>query len=333
MEANTSKSKMRSSKMYAFAKSLLVLVILILIFSILSEPFRTVNNMVSIALSVAIYGVLACGISFVLICGGSDISIGSIVGLSGVFMGILIREGFDAVPAILLTMLCGAVLGGINGLMVTKMHMIPFVATLGTQYAYRGLTFIFSGGSSISIRTAARDEATLDFLKVLGSGKIFGTIPILIPVMFTFAIIVGIALSKTVFGRRIYATGSNPEAARLSGINTDFIMTAAYAISGLGSGLAGVMLTTRLLSAQPTAGTSYELEGIAASVIGGVSMMGGQGNIAGAVVGAFVIGVMRNGLNIMGINSYVQQVVTGLIIIGAVYLDITRRRKEEASKK
>ena len=331
MEARE-KKKFTSSKMFDFVKSLMVLVILIVLFAILSEPFRTVNNIINIALSVAIYGVLACGVSFVLISGGADISIGSTVGLTGVWLGLMIQSGMGAVPAILLTMAAGAFLGALNGLMVTKMHMIPFIATLGTQYIYRGLTYIFADGSSISIRTAARDEATLEFLRTFGSGRLFDRIPILIPVMFVFAIITGIILAKTVLGRRIYATGSNSEAARLSGINTDVIMTTAYAFSGLGAGLAGIMLTLRLQSAQPTAGMNYELEGIAASVIGGVSMMGGQGNIAGAIVGAFVIGVMRNGLNILGVNTYVQQVVTGLIIIGAVYLDIMRRRREEMRK-
>lgn len=324
--------KISSSKMLDFIKSLVVLVLLIILFAALSEPFRTVGNMVSIALSVSIYGVLACGVSFVLISGGADISIGSTVGLTGVVLGLLLRGGMAAIPAILVALVLGALLGVFNGFMVTKMHMIPFIATLGTQYAYRGLTYILSSGTSISIRDSARDSGTLEFLKTFGSGKVFNQIPILIPVMFAFAIITGIVLSKTVLGRRIYATGSNPEAARLSGISTDLIMMIAYGFSGLGAGLAGVMLTVRLLSAQPTAGTSYELEGIAASVIGGVSMMGGQGNIAGAIVGAFVIGVMRNGLNILGVNSYVQQVVTGAIIIGAVYIDIMRRRREEARK-
>lgn len=332
MQATDKKKKLTSSKMFDFVKSLMVLLILILLFAVISAPFRTINNMINIALSVAIYGVLACGMSFVLISGCSDISIGSTVGLTGVVLGMLIRAGFGPIPAILLTVLAGAFLGTLNGLMVTKMHLIPFIATLGTQYAYRGLTYILADGSSISIRTVAKDEATLNLLSTLGSGKIFNYVPILIPVMFAFAIITGVLLSKTVFGRRIYATGSNPEAARLSGINADRIITSAYAICGAGAGLAGVLLTTRLLSAQPTAGQSYELEGIAASVIGGVSMMGGQGNIAGAIVGAFVIGVMRNGLNITGVNPYVQQVVTGLIIIGAVYLDIMRRRREEAQK-
>lgn len=332
MENTNRKKNFASSAMGQFLKSLMVLVILVILFAALSSPFRSVNNMINIALSVAIYGVLACGVSFVLISGGADISIGSTCGLCGVILGLLLQSGWGAVPAILATLVAGAILGALNGLMVTKMHLIAFIATLGTQYAYRGLTYILSGGSSISIRNSVRDETTLKFLQTMGSGKIFGSIPILIPVMFVFAIITGIILSKTTLGRRIYATGSNAEAARLSGISTDLIMTIAYAFSGLGAALAGVMLTTRLLSAQPTAGTSYELEGIAASVIGGVSMVGGSGNIAGAIVGAFVIGVMRNGLNILGVNSYVQQVVTGLIIIVAVYLDLLRHRREEAKK-
>ena len=271
MEEKTMIKKFTSSKAYDFVKSLMVLVILLILFAVLSEPFRTASNMVSIALSVAIYGVLACGVSFVLISGGADISIGSTVGLTGVLFGLMVKSGMGPYMSIILTLAAGAFLGAINGFMVTKMHLIAFIATLGTQYAYRGLAYIFSDGTSISIRSVAKDERTIEVLQGFGSGKILNQIPVLILVMFIFAIITGVILSKTVLGRRIYATGSNMEAARLSGISTDFIMTTAYAFSGLGAGLAGVMLTTRLLSAQPTAGTSYELEGIAASVIGGVS--------------------------------------------------------------
>lgn len=305
---------------------------LLIIFSILSAPFRTVDNLIGITLQVAIYAVLACGISFVLIIGGGELSAGSTVGLTGVILGLTIAAGFPIWICFLLTLLSGAFLGAVNGFLVTKMHLIPFIATLGTQYMYRGFTYILSSGTSISIRQVVKSERDLSFLKVFGSGKIFDIIPMLTVVMIVFAVIVGIILSKTTLGRRIFATGSNVEAARLSGINTDLITTIAYMFSGIGAALAGIMLTSRLLSAQPTAGTGYELEGIAASVIGGVSMMGGQGTISGAVMGAFIVGVMRNGLNILGVNSFIQQVITGLIIIVAVYFDIMRRRNEANRK-
>ncbi|MEG1516126.1 MAG: ABC transporter permease [Clostridia bacterium] len=324
--------RIASSKFGSILGSMLGLIVLVLIFSVLSEPFRAVNNLVGITLQVSIYGVLACGIAFVLIIGGAELSAGSTVGLSGIVLGLLLQKGMPTLPSFILVLLCGAFLGAFNGFLVTKMHLIPFIATLGTQYMYRGFTYMLSAGTSISIRKVVSSEQTLEMLKNFGSGKLFGVIPMLTVVMFVFAVVVGIILSKTVLGRKIFATGSNVEAARLSGINTDRISIIAYAFSGIGAALAGIMLTTRLLSAQPTAGTSYELEGIAAAVIGGVSMMGGQGTISGAILGAFVVGVMRNGLNILGVNSFVQQVITGMIIIGAVYIDIMRRRREAKRK-
>jgi len=324
--------RVRSSKFASVLGSMMGLIVLIAIFALLSEPFRSLSNLVGITLQVAIYGVLACGIAFVLIIGGAELSAGSTVGLTGVLLGILLSKGLPVWMCFLLTLLAGAVLGAFNGVLVTRMHLIPFIATLGTQYMYRGFTYILSNGTSISIRNVTKSEEALGFLKGFGGGKLFEFIPTLSIVMLVFAVIVGIILSKTVLGRRIFATGSNVEAARLSGINTHRITVIAYAFSGVGAALAGIMLTTRLLSAQPTAGISFELEGIAAAVIGGVSMMGGQGTISGAIIGAFVVGVMRNGLNILGVNSFVQQVITGLIIIGAVYMDIMRRRSEAKRK-
>ncbi|MCD2491640.1 ABC transporter permease [Lacrimispora sp. NSJ-141] len=328
--SNSVKNKIARTKFANFLGSMAGLFGLIIIFSVLTRTFLTVDNFISICLSVAVYATLACGISFVLIIGGAELSAGSVVGVSGAVFCVSLRAGIPAFACILITLACGMLCGLFNGFLVTKMHLIPFIATLGTQYIFRGATYIISNGSSISVREVA-SEGDLPVLKFIGSGKILG-IPMLVYIMVICAIILSIVLSKTVLGRKIFATGSNVEAARLSGINTDKITTIAYMFSGGMAGLAGVMLTTRLLSAQPTAGMSFELEGIAASVIGGVSMMGGQGTIPGAVMGAFIVGIMRNGLNLMGVNTFWQQIITGVIIIVAVWADIMRRRRE-ASKK
>ncbi|QNM05253.1 ABC transporter permease [Qiania dongpingensis] len=328
--SNTVKNKITRTKFANFLGSMAGLFGLIIIFSILSRAFLTVDNVISITLSVAIYATLACGISFVLIIGGAELSAGSVVGVAGAIFCVSLRAGIPAWICIIITIGCGILCGLFNGFLVTKMHLIPFIATLGTQYIFRGATYIISSGSSISVREVA-SEGDLAGLKFIGSGKILG-IPMLVYIMVICAVILTIVLSKTTLGRKIFATGSNVEAARLSGISTDKITTIAYMFSGGMAGLAGVMLTTRLLSAQPTAGTSFELEGIAASVIGGVSMMGGQGTIPGAVMGAFIVGIMRNGLNLLGVNTFWQQVITGVIIIVAVWADIMRRRRE-ASKK
>jgi len=281
---------------------------------------------------VAVYATLACGVSFVLIIGGAELSAGSILGLSGVVFALTLRNGVPVLAAILLSIITGALCGIFNGFLVTKMNLIPFIATLGTQYMFRGLTQIFSGGNSVAIRSAA-SEADLGIIETIGSGKIFGFIPMPTIIMLIFAVILTVVLSTTTLGRKLFATGSNREAARLSGINTQLITIIAYSFSGLMAGIAGVVLTSRLLSAQPTAGIGYELEGIAASVIGGVSMMGGEGSVPGAVLGAFIIGVMRNGLNLLGVNVYWQNFVMGAIIILAVYFDLTRRRRELNNKK
>lgn len=323
--------KIRKSKFANVMGSMLGLIALIILFSFMAKSFLTVNNVISIALSVAIYATLACGISFVLIIGGAELSAGSVVGFIGALFAVMLGQGIPAGLCIVLGITGGALCGLFNGFLVTKMHLIPFIATLGTQYIFRGAAYLVSGGGSISVREAA-NENELPFLKYFGSGKILGYIPTLVIIMAVCAVVLTIVLSKTTFGRKVFATGSNVEAARLSGIRVQKITTLAYMISGAMAGLAGVMLTTRLMSAQPTAGMSYELEGIAASVIGGVSMMGGQGTIPGAVMGAFVIGVMRNGLNLVGVNNYWQQVIMGGIIIVAVWADIMRREKE-ASKK
>ncbi|MCI9487568.1 MAG: ABC transporter permease [Lachnospiraceae bacterium] len=328
---NSTFSKITKSKFANLLGSMIGLIALILVFSILSKAFLTVDNAISIALSVAIYATMACGISFVLIVGGAELSAGSIVGVSGVVFCVCLRAGIPGWICMFITVACGILCGFINGVLVTKLHLIPFIATLSTQYIFRGATQIISGGSSISVREVA-SEGDLEVLRFIGSGKVFGSIPMLVLIMIASAVVLGIILSRTTLGRKVFATGSNSEAARLSGINTGRITTTAYMFSGGMAGLAGLMLTLRLLSAQPTAGQSFELEGIAASAIGGVSMMGGQGTISGAVMGAFVVGVMRNGLNLLGINAFWQQVITGLIIIGAVWADIMRKRRESSKK-
>lgn len=323
--------RLRGSKFINIVGSMAGLFGLMILFALTSDVFLTTSNLLTITLQVANYAILACGVSFVLIIGGAELSIGSILGLSGVICALSIKSGIPVEAAILLALGTGILCGVFNGLLVTRLHLIPFIATLGTQYMFRGFTQILSNGTSISIREVASDRG-LKILEFIGAGKLLGFIPMPTVIMLIFAAILSVVLAMTTLGRKIFATGSNVEAARLSGINVNRITTIAYAFSGGMAGLAGVVLTSRLLSAQPAAGTGYELEGIAAAVIGGVSMMGGQGSIPGAVLGALIIGVMRNGLNLLGINSFWQMVVMGGIIIVAVYFDLMRRRREMSEK-
>ncbi|MDR1112244.1 MAG: ABC transporter permease [Bacteroidales bacterium] len=302
--------------------------ILMLVLSILTPNFFTASNLMTVTLQISVYALLACGIAYVLIVAGAELSAGSIVGLTGMCFVVGLKLGLPVVPSIIFGLLSGLACGLVNGFLVTKMHLIPFIATLGTQYVYRGFTNLLTTGTSVSVRALVTDE-WIKRLTFLGGGKVLGFLPVPTIVVFFFALVHHFILSKTILGRRIYAVGSNEEAARLSGINKDKVTIVAYCMSGLMAGVAGIMLTCRLMSALPTAGMSYELEGIAAGVIGGVSMMGGQGTIIGALLGALIIGVMRNGLNLIGVNTYWQMVFTGAIIIFAVFLDIIGRYRSE----
>ncbi|MCC8180864.1 MAG: ABC transporter permease [Planctomycetes bacterium] len=315
------------SKMGVF----LGLIILMVVISLMTPKFLTVNNLLVVTLQISVYALLACGVSYVLIVAGAELSAGSIVALSGMGFVVGLQFSLPVVPAIILGLIIAFLCGLLNGILVTKMHIIPFIATLGTMYIFRGFTQLLTTGTSVSVRALVSPEWN-NALKFLGGGRVFGFIPVPTIIVLVFVIIHYIILGKTTLGRRLYAVGSNPEAARLSGINIHRVIITAYCISGFMAGVAGLMLTCRLMSAQPTAGLMYELEAIAASVIGGVSMMGGQGTIQGAVLGAFIVGVMRNGLNLIGVNTYWQTVFTGAIIILAVYIDImSRYRKENAA--
>lgn len=309
-------------------KSLAGLILLIFAFAVLSPVFFTINNLFTVTLQMAIYALLALGISYVLLVGGAELSAGSVVGVTGMVFVLAMQSGFHVILAMVSALLTGIFCGFCNGFMVTKMRMIPFIATLGTQYIARGVTQLLSKGSSVSLRTAVPEEDIYRTLTFFGSGKIFGYIPMATVLVAVFYVIHRIILNRTGFGRKVYAAGSNVEAARLSGINSDRIIIGAYVISAVMATVAGLLLVMRVTTAQSTAGVGYEFEGIAASVIGGISMMGGEGNVTGCLIGAATLAVMRNGLNLLGINTFWQNIVTGIVIITAVYLDIRRRYKE-----
>lgn len=314
---------------------LAVLLLMVLVFAMTSKVFFTIDNAIVILLQVAIYGLMTFAMSFVLISGGANLSAGAVCGLAGMVTGLVIESAVQtggalvnfAIPLGILAGICtGLVCGLIDGFCVTKLYIVPFIATLGTQYIFRGLCNIISGGTPISIRSLGDFPGSV-FFNRLGTGKIFGFFPYIVIVMIVFGLICAFVLKKTRYARGLYATGSNEEAARLSGINTTKTKFLAYIICDGIAACAGVVMTARMASAQVTGGTGYELEGIAAAVIGGVSIAGGTGTIGGAVIGAFIIGVLRNGLNLNGMNTFWQQVVIGIVIIVAVWIDIMRTRR------
>ncbi|MDY2736361.1 ABC transporter permease [Intestinibacter sp.] len=297
--------------------ALIALVLLVVVISFISPEFRTVDNFLSLLRQSSINGLIAFGMTCVILTGGIDLSVGSVLALTTAICASLIVKGTPVALAMIIALVIGVVFGAISGIFVTKGRLQPFIATLITMTVFRGATMIFMDGKPIS------NLGSSFLLKFLGKGAILG-IPLPVILFIIIFAIFMFALEKTTFGRRIYATGSNWKSAKLAGVNIDRTKIAAYAISGLMSAMAGLILLSRLNSAQPTLGTGYELDAIAAVALGGVSMNGGRGRIWGTFVGVLIIAVLNNGLNILGVSSYYQDVVKGLVILIAVLSDRKR---------
>lgn len=292
---------------------LIVFGIICLIISLITPQFLTVSNLTIIVTQVSINALLAFGVTFVIITGGIDLSLGSIVAVTGVTAAMLAHpDSYPVLIPIVMGLLAGLLMGAFNGFIITKSKIAPFIVTLGTMTIGRGLALILSDGRPVSNLS--------DSFNYLGSGTVLG-IPILILIFILVFAVCSIILSKMVLGRYIYAIGGNEQAARASGINIDRVKLSVYSISGLLAGLAGILLASRITTGQPNAGAGFELDAIAAVVIGGTSTAGGRGTMAGTLIGVLLIGVINNGLDLLNVTSYYQQVVMGIIIIGAVVLD------------
>lgn len=290
------------------------LILLIIVVSILNPSFLDLSNLLNLLRQISINGLIAFGMTFIILTGGIDLSVGSILALSSAFIALMITSGVDPIIALIIGVLIGFVLGAVNGLLVTKGNMAPFIATLATMTIFRGLTLVITDGNPI---TNLGDSY---LFQLFGKGYFIG-IPVPAVTMIIVFIILLIILQKTTFGRHTYAIGGNEIAAKISGIKVNKIKIFIYGISGLMSALAGGILTSRLNSAQPTAGMSYELDAIAAVVLGGTSLTGGKGRIVGTLIGVLIIGVLNNGLNLLGVSSFYQQVVKGVVILIAVLID------------
>lgn len=297
--------------------ALIALVLLVVGISIVSPEFRTWGNFLSLLRQSSINGLIAFGMTCVILTDAIDLSVGSVLALSTALCAGMITSGVPAGLAMILALVLGTGFGIISGLLVTKGRLQPFIATLITMTVYRGLTMIFTGGKPIS------NLGNSFVLKLIGKGNWYH-IPI--PVILLILIFIGfyVLLNKTTFGRAVYATGSNAKCAKLAGINIHKTKIAAYAISGFMAALSGLILLSRLGSAQPTLGTGYELDAIAAVALGGTSMSGGRGKIYGTFIGVLIIAVLNNGLNILGVSSYYQDVIKGLVILVAVLSDRKR---------
>ncbi|WP_203363411.1 ribose ABC transporter permease RbsC [Bacillus sp. REN10] len=293
---------------------LLGLLMLMVIVSILNPSFLAPLNILNLLRQVAINALIAYGMTFVILTGGIDLSVGSILALSSALMAGMIVSGIDPMLAILIGCLLGAIMGAVNGLLITKGKMAPFIATLATMTIYRGLTLVYTDGNPI---TGLGDHY---LFQLFGRGYFLG-IPVPAVTMMLAFIILWVILHKTPFGRKTYAIGGNEKAAWISGIQVARVKVLIYSLAGLLAALAGAILTSRLDSAQPTAGTSYELDAIAAVVLGGTSLSGGRGFIVGTLIGALIIGTLNNGLNLLGVSSFFQMVVKGIVILIAVLID------------
>ncbi|MEJ8303345.1 ribose ABC transporter permease RbsC [Saccharibacillus sacchari] len=296
---------------------LLGFIILVVIVSVLNPAFMEPLNILNLLRQVAINALIAFGMTFVILTGGIDLSVGSILALSSAFVANLMLAGVDPILAILIGCIAGAIMGAINGLLITKGKMAPFIATLATMTIFRGLTLVYTNGNPI---TGLGDDLSF---QLFGRGYFLGIPVPAITTMIVFAVL-WIILHKTAFGRKTYAIGGNEKAAIVSGIKVHRVKIMIYSLAGLLSALAGSILMSRLNSAQPTAGQSYELDAIAAVVLGGTSLTGGRGWIVGTLIGALIIATLNNGLNLLGVSSFFQMVVKGVVILIAVLIDRKR---------
>ncbi|MBL9206037.1 MAG: ABC transporter permease [Opitutaceae bacterium] len=294
------------------AGTVAVFVVLCLILSLLTPHFLTTSNLLNVAQQTVINAVIAVGLTYVILSAGIDLSVGSVLALAGVVLALALQAGWPVPLAIGACVLVGAACGTVNGLLVAFGRLPPFIATLGLMSVARGGALLVTDGRPVSGFDAS--------FRWLATGEVLG-IPVPVWCMLGVYAIAHFVLKRTKFGRYVVAIGGNEEASLLSGVPVAACKVGIYALGGGLAAAASVLLTARLNSAQPIAGLSYELDAIAATVIGGTSLMGGQGSVFGTLVGALIMGVLRNGLNLLGVSSYVQQVVIGAVIIAAVLLD------------
>jgi len=302
------------------------LIVLVIGFSLASPYFRTFDNFVGILLATSVNGVLALGVTFVIITAGIDLSVGTVMTFAAVMTGVFITNmGLPIPVGIIGGVLAGSFAGFSNGIMISRMKIPPFIATLGMLYITKGLSLVISGMKPIYFNDTP-------MFREMAMGSILGKIipgfevPNAVLILFGAALLAHIILTRTILGRYTFAIGSNEEATRLSGVSVNVWKTAVYALAGFFSGIGGVLIAARLNSAQPALGAGYELDAIAAVVIGGTSLSGGEGTISGTIIGAFIISTLTNGLRILSVPQEWQIVITGGIVIAAVFMDILRRR-------
>ncbi|MFD0769389.1 ABC transporter permease [Bacillus sp. CGMCC 1.60114] len=317
LQTNRAKGKLNIKELWNQYSTIVILVLMCVVLSVLTSNFLEVNNLLNVLKQISIIAILAAGMTFVILTGGIDLSVGSTVALSGVISVMLSQQGVNAIIAMAAGVAIGVAAGFVNGYLTAKVKLPAFIVTLGSFTYIRGLAYVVSAGYPIVL--------TDPLFKFFGSGTVLA-IPTPIFIMAFIYVITFFILKYTMFGRHVYAIGGNEEAASLTGIKVGANLIKVYMISGLLSGLAGVVLAGRLYSGQPTAGVGFELDAIAAVILGGTSFTGGVGKIQGTIIGALIMGVLSNGLTLLDVSYYWQLVIKGAVIILAVLLDRLRTK-------
>lgn len=317
----------KTTAIFTKLRPLLILLLVTVVFSLLSDRFFTVGNLTNIFKQISANAILASGVYFAILMGGIDISVGSVLGFSGAMAAYLmmhVDSPWAAALAVAAAIIIGAAAGATNGFFVAKCRLQPMIVTLASLSIFRGATLVLTNGASISINKTAGANA----FKLLGQGAVFNDfLPVPIIIMAVIYAIVYYILNKTAYGRHIYAIGGNEDAAYLSGISVVKTKILGFMASGLMAGVAGIIVTARVAAAQPLAGQGYEMDAIAAVVIGGTSLRGGEGHVLYTIIGAVIIGMLNNILNLKDVSSYYQTIIKGGVILAAVLLDAYSKRK------
>ena len=312
------KAKLSFANLYSTYGVFFILVIEFLIFSLASKSFLTLGNILSVDRQMSFTGIAAIGMTLVMLTGGIDISVGSMLAMAGVLCAKLSADvGLPLWIAVVITLLIGALFGLINGAAVTRLHIPALIATLATQTILKGIAYLLTNAVPVKNLSAT--------YKFLGQGYIFGVIPVPLIITVALYVLAWWYLDKTYLGRRVYLSGGNEEAARLSGINTKWTITGTYVFSGVFAAIAGVLMAARLGSGQPSVGSGFEMDVITATVLGGISVNGGKGKVVNVFVGACIMGVLANGMTMLNINQYLQWIINGLVLLFAVTMSNLRK--------
>jgi erythritol transport system permease protein len=319
-------------------RAFIALIVLVVVFWYATDTFLTGGNIEILFKQTALNAILAIGMTFVILTGGIDLSVGSIVGLTGMVAGLLINEGLEASVlgqivyphtwmVLVISLAAGTLLGAVNGFVITRFNVAPFIATLGMLMVARGAAGLINNGNTFP-NLIGKEELGNTGFRELGTGELFGSIPWAIVIMAVFAVVAWFVTTRTPFGRAVYAVGGNERSAELSGVRVSRTKMIVYMISGFCAATVGLIIASQLVAAHPATGGFFELNAIAAVVLGGTSLAGGRGTIIGTVIGAFVIGTLNNGLVLMGISSFLQQIITGSVIVLALIIDQLQQRAE-----